>query len=122
LLPAVNLAVLTTLLDLAEDDDELFLEDDELELDELLPQPANANAEMATTDAPVITDLNFIFPTPNLFVWKFTLILTLITGIVNKIYKNIRTKCNNHNNGDALVFFYYNAKIPLEHNVINYAF
>ncbi|BDZ30397.1 hypothetical protein MH1LPH_08630 [Lactiplantibacillus brownii] len=43
-----------------EDDDELFFDDDELELDELLPQPAKANAEMATTDAPVITDLNFI--------------------------------------------------------------
>jgi hypothetical protein len=58
LLPAVSLA---TLVVFAEDDDELFFEDDdELELDELLPQPANANAEMATTDAPVITDLNFI--------------------------------------------------------------
>jgi len=122
LLPAVNLAVLTTLLDLAEDDDELFLEDDELELDELLPQPANANAEMATTDAPVITDLNFIFPTPNLFVWKFTLILTLIPKLVNRIYKNISIKCYGYTIGCASLFIYYNAKIPHEYNVIYYAF
>jgi len=57
LAPAVDLA---TLVVFAEDDELFFEDDDELELDELLPQPANANAEMATTDAPVITDLNFI--------------------------------------------------------------
>lgn len=56
--PAVILATFVVLAD--ELDEELFLDDDELELDELLPQPANANAEIATTDATAVTDLNFI--------------------------------------------------------------
>ena len=59
MLPCDNLATFVVLAEL--DEEELFLEDDdELELDELLPQPANAKAEIATTDALVIIALNFI--------------------------------------------------------------
>lgn len=58
MLPAVNLATLVVLADGLED--ELFLDELELELEELLPQPAKAKAESATTEAPVITDLNFM--------------------------------------------------------------
>lgn len=60
MLPAVNLATLVVLAD--ELEDELFLDELELELEELLPQPAKAKAkaEIATTEAPVITDLNFM--------------------------------------------------------------
>lgn len=57
MLPAVNLATLVVFAEL--EDDELFF-DDELELDELLPQPANANAEIATTEALLKTALSFI--------------------------------------------------------------
>lgn len=56
MLPAVNLATLVVLAD--ELEDELFLDELELELEELLPQPAKA--KIATTEAPVITDLNFM--------------------------------------------------------------
>lgn len=58
MLPAVNLATLVVLAD--ELEDELFLDELELELEELLPQPAKAKAEIATTEVPVITDLNFM--------------------------------------------------------------
>lgn len=58
MLPAVNLATLVVLAD--ELEDELFLDELELKLEELLPQPAKAKAEIATTEAPVITDLNFM--------------------------------------------------------------
>lgn len=58
MLPAVNLATLVVLAD--ELEDELFLDELELELEELLPQPAKAKAEIATIEAPVITDLNFM--------------------------------------------------------------
>ena len=37
-------------------------------------------------------------------------------------YKNISIKCDIYHIGCALLYFYYNAKIPAEHNVINYAF
>ncbi|BBM20721.1 predicted protein [Lactiplantibacillus plantarum] len=57
MLPAVNLA---TFVVLAEELEEDFFDELELELEELLPQPAKANAEIATTEAPVITDLIFM--------------------------------------------------------------
>jgi len=64
----VNLATLVVCDD--ELEDELFFEDDDEELDELLPQPANASAETAITDAPVTTDLNFIISHSLIFLYE----------------------------------------------------
>jgi len=65
----VNLATLVVCDD--ELADELFFEDDDDdELEELLPQPAKANAETATTEAPVITDLNFIISHSLIFLYE----------------------------------------------------